>query len=228
MVPSLSNWKWSKKPGCTSSWQCFSKCVSSRELLRWQQLFQPELRNSGKPAACLVAQFSPLTGTVVEGGKGGAGMWWGRGRIRTIAALIGIESEPRRGEFCGWSSAHIPDAKFSWLMCPSESQQEEKEGCYSEFAPESVCWYPSPTRMWVIVKKAASRRLWTTVGDLHWLFYSSHPAPPMSVGKHVCFLRLWEMKNVSEYMRTKQVFVPLRGEIAKLELGVKTHSWGVD
>lgn len=36
------------------------------------------------------------------------------------------------------------------------------------------------------------------------------------------------MKNVSEYMRTKQVFVPLRGEIAKLESGVKTHSWGVD
>lgn len=35
------------------------------------------------------------------------------------------------------------------------------------------------------------------------------------------------MKNVSEYMGTEQVFVPLRGEIAELEWGVRTLSWGL-
>lgn len=36
------------------------------------------------------------------------------------------------------------------------------------------------------------------------------------------------MKNVSEYMRTEQVFVPLRGDIEELEWGIRILFWEVD
>lgn len=188
LVPSLSNWKCSKKSyvlgnACLSVWAQACKVT---------ECFSPHLRAWENRKTCPVACVESLM---------------------TAATDAGVNPGKRR-RLSGWSRLNFQMQLSVWVMWPSHLWEKDKEGNIQSLSLRQALPAPGPGRPGLL----PGRQLLNQCSVLAASFFThcTPPPPPSSSRNCVCFLRFREMKNVSEFTSSKQVFEPLGKEVEGL------------